>query len=530
MVTAFLKPDNVLLLTFIGWIGLFVYVLIVSLKMFGIKLLYRIEPFPAMIIDLALISVLVKVTGDTHSVLHPLYVVEFLFMGYFYGFKEVFTAGLLAAAGFYYASYSEHHIADTLIHVSITFSTALFIGFMSRKSTLLKKHFQKNADDLKIQQSKLSKTQNIIESLNEIGLAMSKAENLDQIAELLETYSRFINYTDKAAFIFPFEDHGVIYLKDIAKELKMTRLKINNFSKLSYQLVIEDNKTRTITDAENDEQYRRWFENSRSIPGLRDFLHDVKSLVISPNVYANEPYGLIIMANCNHTHAFGKDQMQVITLLSYSLANYLKTIDFSTKLNERYQEIVKLTSRVVDLKDHYTNTHSQQVAKYVRQIGSAYGFDEKKLEKLTIAGLLHDIGKVGLPTNLLNKPGKLTNEEFELVKKHPEYGSKLLRDMNDFKEIADWVEQHHERFNGKGYPYGLAGRDISLEGRIIAVADAFEAMTSDRPYRKAFSYFEALQKLRKNSGTQFDPDVVEKFIKILVNADTLMENTNDTVL
>jgi len=172
-----------------------------------------------------------------------------------------------------------------------------------------------------------------------------------------------------------------------------------------------------------------------------------------------------------------------------------------------------LTS-AVDAKDAYTCGHSERVALLSRHLSQQIGLSEHQVERVYMAGLLHDVGKIGVPEAVLQKPGKLTTEEFDQMKKHPEVGARILQDIKQIKDIIPGVLYHHERFDGKGYPSGLAGENIPIMGRILCLADCFDAMTSNRTYRKALPLEVALIEIRRCSGTQFDPRLAEAFLKI----------------
>ena len=174
-------------------------------------------------------------------------------------------------------------------------------------------------------------------------------------------------------------------------------------------------------------------------------------------------------------------------------------------------------ARAVDAKDAYTRSHCQTVSQLCGLIGSELGFESGRLTRLRLAGLLHDVGKIGVPDAILNKPAKLTDDEYEQMKGHALLGYDIVR-AADMEVEARWVRHHHERFDGGGYPDGLAGQDIPLESRIILVADAFEAMTSDRPYRQAPGQSFAIIELGGKAGTQFDPTVVEALTRVLARA------------
>ncbi len=174
-------------------------------------------------------------------------------------------------------------------------------------------------------------------------------------------------------------------------------------------------------------------------------------------------------------------------------------------------------ARAVDAKDAYTRSHCQTVSQLCGLIGAELGLDGARLTRLRLAGLLHDVGKIGVPDAILNKPAKLTAGEYEHMKRHALLGYDIVQ-AADMELEARWVRHHHERFDGRGYPDGLAGDQIPLESRVILVADAFEAMTSDRPYRRAPGQSFALRELGRHAGTQFDPTVVEALTRVLARA------------
>ena len=164
--------------------------------------------------------------------------------------------------------------------------------------------------------------------------------------------------------------------------------------------------------------------------------------------------------------------------------------------------------RFVDARDSSTANHSQVVSLLAEAIGRELALDPEFVEQLKLGGLLHDLGKIGVPDAILQAPRRLTDEEFDVIKRHPEIGHSLLEGLG-IEPIETWILHHHEHWDGSGYPHGLAGGEIPLGARIILVADAFEAMTADRPYRQAMPTAAALEELRDKAGTQFDPTIVE---------------------
>lgn len=169
---------------------------------------------------------------------------------------------------------------------------------------------------------------------------------------------------------------------------------------------------------------------------------------------------------------------------------------------------VEAMADVVDMRDHYTFEHSRRVADYAVRIARHMGLSSDEVETIRLAARVHDLGKIGVPDGVLLKPGKLTSEEWQIMRKHPEIGYQILSRFPEYGKGKELVLCHHERFDGKGYPRGLDGRELSLSAQIVSVADALDAMTSDRPYRPAMSLEQAMAEFRRCSGTQWDPRVV----------------------
>jgi putative nucleotidyltransferase with HDIG domain len=189
-----------------------------------------------------------------------------------------------------------------------------------------------------------------------------------------------------------------------------------------------------------------------------------------------------------------------------------KISDEITNLNEGLLETLAET---IDLRDPYVLGHSRRVTEFATEIAKRLGLHEKQVELIRKGSLLHDIGKLGITEDILSKPARLTVKEYAIIQKHPSLGASLLEKSLYLRPLIPIVRQHHEHFDGKGYPDKLSGSQISIEARIVSVADAIEAMSSDRPYRKALSQDTIIEELTRCSGTQFDPRIVEKAIRIM---------------
>jgi diguanylate cyclase (GGDEF)-like protein len=204
---------------------------------------------------------------------------------------------------------------------------------------------------------------------------------------------------------------------------------------------------------------------------------------------------------------------QCVAIYTPELEPRIATADSAA--DEHYsQTLASALAHAVDAKDSYTHSHSQTVSQLCALIASELHFNDERVARMRLAGLLHDVGKIGVPDAILNKPAKLTDDEREQMQAHSVLGYEIVSAANLSTE-ADWVRHHHERYDGHGYPDQLSGDEIPIESRIIFVADSFEAMTSDRPYRKSPGTAYALAELRGNAGTQFDPEIVGAFIRAI---------------
>lgn len=184
------------------------------------------------------------------------------------------------------------------------------------------------------------------------------------------------------------------------------------------------------------------------------------------------------------------------------------------QLSSLRTSVVCAFNQLLDLRDLNTGVHSTRLAEWAMRVAQEFGLDHKELPDMEVAALLHDIGKIGVPDAVLNKPAKLTEEEYALVKKHPEYSWTVLRMVPGFEMASLFALHHHENFNGTGYPAGLCGEEIPIQSRIVSVLDSFDAMVSTRPYRRGLPPEEAIRRLIAGCGTQFDPQVVQCFVRV----------------
>lgn len=212
------------------------------------------------------------------------------------------------------------------------------------------------------------------------------------------------------------------------------------------------------------------------------------------------------MKNNDNSNVISLPQI-MLSLLIEDLHNQIETLK-----RDATEASAKALLKALQIKDDYTYGHSMRVAYYSVCLGKELHLSEEEIKCLELSALFHDIGKIGTPDQVLNKPSRLDEDEFQVMKEHPELTGKILSEIDGFEGIAKFAMYHHERYDGRGYPDQLKEDEIPLYSRIILIADTFDAMTSSRPYRKGLDYEIAFQELRDFAGTQFDPKLVEHFI------------------
>lgn len=227
----------------------------------------------------------------------------------------------------------------------------------------------------------------------------------------------------------------------------------------------------------------------------------------------DRPVGVLHLAWSSDHHALNDKEAQLFEVFTSSMAAALENGRLYSKLKDQSLRMITALAEAIVARDPYTAGHSEQVTKYAVRMGEVMGRDELWIERLRYGALLHDVGKIGVPDAILLKPGELTPDEFEKMKQHPITGARIVDAVLD--DVRDIIRHHHERYDGSGYPDGLCGEDIPEESRVIAVADAFDAMTSDRAYRKGMSVEKAGKLLRAGRNQQWQADLVDTLIDII---------------
>lgn len=252
------------------------------------------------------------------------------------------------------------------------------------------------------------------------------------------------------------------------------------------------------------------FLHSRSIGD-----HRVRSAMCAPLVNRGKVLGVIYVDSADRANLYTRDDLALLSAMALKAATSLDNARLYEDLRNLFYSTVETLIRAIQARDRYTSGHSARVSRYALLIADKFGFNNKQKHELYLAAMLHDIGKIGIPDALLNREGKLTEAQMQRIRSHVKVGASMLKALGEMNPIVPLILHHHEAWNGSGYPDGLSGEEIPLMSRILAVADAYDAMTSDRPYRRALSVPDTVDEIRRFSGVTFDPKVVDAFMEVL---------------
>jgi putative nucleotidyltransferase with HDIG domain len=235
-----------------------------------------------------------------------------------------------------------------------------------------------------------------------------------------------------------------------------------------------------------------------------------------PLIVKSRLIGIVFIGGKVNRQEYVPDEIELFKSICTSAATGLENARLYGELQATYLSTIKVLVSTIEAKDSYTRGHTDRVAEYARMIAEEMRLSKRDLEIVCFGAALHDIGKLGVYEEILNKPGELTEQEWDIVRSHPEVGANIIKNMKFLESACDLVRHHHERLDGKGYPDHLKGNEISVGARIVAVADSFDAMTSDRPYRRAYSLEESIDQLKIQSE-KFDQDIVAYIEKLVLN-------------
>jgi putative nucleotidyltransferase with HDIG domain len=336
-------------------------------------------------------------------------------------------------------------------------------------------------------------------SLYKVSEAMGSEIELDQLLKLIldTTIEEF--EADKASIYFLHDQEGRIELKasvdSIDGELKNSACEHCFFVSMK------------VIDSKRPSLY------NEPDPDFASDEESIRSSICQPLMAKGKVRGALVVVRAKNPHFFTQGQLSALELLASKAAGAIENSALYDDLKESYIATVRVLANAIEARDEYTRGHTERVFLLSEILAKELGWGEEQLGDLKMGGLLHDIGKIGVPDSILNKPGPLTPEEVEIMKKHPETGARMIESIPFLKQALPYILYHHERHDGKGYPRGLRGDEIPYAGRLLAVVDTLDAITSDRPYRGGRLLKEAIDEIKENSGTQFHPAVAKACIR-----------------
>ena len=247
----------------------------------------------------------------------------------------------------------------------------------------------------------------------------------------------------------------------------------------------------------------------------QDYLNEFPAQLLIPLKSKGELVGFIIVGSKRSAQAYSHDDEVALSTLANQTAVIIENARLYEDLENTFVQTVVTLANAIDMRDTYTSSHSQQIAEWASYTARLMGCTDQEVQAIYWGGLLHDIGKIGIPDSILRKPGKLDESEWEIIHRHTIHGAQLIAPIKKLADIVPIIEYSHERYNGSGYPYGLKGDKIPLGARIIGVVDSYSAMRDERPYKEPCAHEEAINELKRNSGILFDPEVVTTFLYVL---------------
>ena len=271
--------------------------------------------------------------------------------------------------------------------------------------------------------------------------------------------------------------------------------------------VAREDRAVLVADVQNDPRFYRKVDQKTEFK--------TKTIIAAPLKTKDKLIGVVEVLNKKNDELFNEEDLNLLEAFSNQAATAIENARLYENLRELFLNTVKSLAAAIETKDIYTRGHSERVTQYSVLIGKKLNLSKEEIEDLRLAALLHDIGKIGIDERILRKPAKLTQAEFNEVKKHPEYAANIISTIPQLKNIVPVIRHHHERFDGLGYPDGLKGDEIPFFSKIISIADTYDAMSSDRPYRKALPHKVCIDEIKRCAGTQFDPKIIPVAIKAL---------------
>lgn len=345
--------------------------------------------------------------------------------------------------------------------------------------------------------------------LLEVSRVVNSSLDPDEVEKLVLRESRKAMSADHAS-LFVLDDrsgHFILAGADGFSEDEMDNLKLLGAWEIISDYIMKNREPLVIDDIHSDARFNT---SELSVSGEK---FPIDAFLAVGLQVRGKLIGVLMVSNKERPgHIFTDEDKDFLLALSNNMSIALVNARLYNKMKRQFLSTITSLTRAIDAKDSYTSGHSERVMKYSVAIGKQLGLDNDTLETLRLASLLHDIGKIGVKESILMKPAKLLGYERRQIRMHPSIGARIVETIEDSDAMQRGILEHHERFDGRGYPNHLKGEQISLVGRIIAVADVFDALTTDRPYQKGHIKDEIVDKIQAESSSQFDPRVVAAFM------------------
>lgn len=369
----------------------------------------------------------------------------------------------------------------------------------------VKGHLSKNLDQNSFFREKVTL---IIDSLDK----SNRLSKRDFLKNIFEAAFKMIPEAEKGSF---YELNGEDYIPILSKNYNVELLRKLSFKKDVAFIDFDCTSTANIEAYQIHVSER---DDSRFTKEEIDIFKALGTYSNFTSLYApiqmeGENIGLLCLENFNNK-GYSSLSKKILKFYAQLISNFYAQKVLKENDTKRYDEIVHALVSAIEVKDIYTVGHAQRVKEYSTALAKELGLSEELIQDIGKAAILHDVGKIGIPTEILLKPGKLTFEEYEIIKKHPEHSKKILDGISGFSNIVNYAYYHHERYDGIGYPEGLKGSEIPFPALIIQLADAYDAMTSKRAYRDSLGKAEALKIIESESGKQFHPEIAKAAIKL----------------
>ena len=349
-------------------------------------------------------------------------------------------------------------------------------------------------------------------TLYDISQSISSITNIDDL--LQQIMDRVISIMVKAGGIFWLVDFETNRLR------RVVTMGLNNEEAIPALLHISEGELGATINTGRVSVFRKTDELGDPVFKKICVEENISSLIMVPLGYEEDVLGVINLF-FRDNYLITDDDISLLKAIADQAAVSVKNAELFASQQKMFSDTIQALATAIDSRDHYTGGHSYMVTQYALKMAERVGLDEKDLELMQIAGLLHDIGKIGISDTILNKPGKLTEEEMNIIKAHPILGHTIIESIDALKPVSKIIYHHHEHYDGKGYPEGLKGEDIPLMSRILTVSDVFHALTSDRIYRKGMPLDKALAIMREETGTTFDPDIMTIFFQLVEEEEIL---------